>query len=221
MEVLHEAKDPGPGIFASLLQTFHGRSLTLVADSIALHTAVGQLTFLRLQPASGQRSVRQEPEAKDGDYGSSHPFHDEQPSPAANTVGIVETCEYSGSNQARETSCEDLCTVEKCDSRSNLCEFELAPAHSKETVLARLTFSSVENGEHISRSGIKGGLRNAEKESGCDEATVALNERRTPCVRSITLLPKELSESIASSTYQKQPPKPTSSCSCTSRDELL
>lgn len=41
MEILHEAEDPSLGVFTSLLEAFHGRSLTLVTNSIALHPAVG------------------------------------------------------------------------------------------------------------------------------------------------------------------------------------
>lgn len=116
MEVLHETENPGSGILASLLETLHGRSLALITDSVALHTAVCQLTFLWLQPSSRQWSIRQKPEAKEGDNSSRHTFHDEKPAPAADAMYIVKTSEDAGGNQARETSGENLCAVKKCDS---------------------------------------------------------------------------------------------------------
>lgn len=116
MEVLHETENPGSGILASLLETLHGRSLALITDSVALHTAVCQLTLLRLQPASRQWSVREKPEAEKGDDSCGHSFNDEQPAPATDAMYIVKTSEDAGSNQARETSGENLCAVKKCDS---------------------------------------------------------------------------------------------------------
>lgn len=65
MEVLHEAEDPSARVLARLFQAFHCGCLALVANAISFHARVCELSLLGLQPAGGERSVRQQPEAED------------------------------------------------------------------------------------------------------------------------------------------------------------
>lgn len=82
MEVGHDRKDPGHWVRRGLSETCPGTDITLVSDSVELHSAVGKLPLVRCEPDCSEREIWQEEESNDSNHKGNSALKDEQPSPS-------------------------------------------------------------------------------------------------------------------------------------------
>lgn len=218
MEVLHQTEYPGPLVAAGLLQAVHGRSLDVrrVRNPVPFDPRMCQLTLVILEPARGEGSVWQKPEANEGDEAGDGSLDDEQPSPACDASEAVHTGENSCSDQAGETGCEDLSTVKDSDTGGNFS-------------------SGVEDREHVSRAGIElccvrqtcqeckhrsekvtyWSLSDPQEEPTGNKTSIVLNQCRASYQEQLCeLLHSKPDIAAWDLSYRKPQPKPTSTRSC-------
>lgn len=116
----HSTEDPNHRVASSLLQTLHGAGLTLVGNSIKLHTVVCKLTLLLSQPSSGKREIRKNEVTNDSNDKGDSTLEDEKPLPASKTSDIIETVEDTSCDETSKSCSENVSSVENSDSGSDL-----------------------------------------------------------------------------------------------------
>jgi hypothetical protein len=195
MEILHQAEQPCSLVLAGLPQTLHHADLLArIANAVALHAVVSHLALLGGQPRSCQGSVGKQEEPEDGykrcyraltgtiskAQGSlkSSNIHDEEPPPARNTIHAVQACEYSRSNQPRESRRQNLRTVQQRNTGCNLCLSSALPLDNRTRAIS-LTFPRIKDTQHISSARIERRLSDTKKEPTRNQPTKILHQRRT------------------------------------------
>ncbi|KAI6749917.1 hypothetical protein HG531_007182 [Fusarium graminearum] len=157
MEMSHGTEDPDKRVLGSLLQTLHGASLTLVADSIEFHTVVGQLSLLLSQPSGSKREIGKDEVSDNSDDKSDSTLKDEEPLPASNTSDIIKTVEDTSGDETGKGSCENVSGVENGDSCGDF-------------------LSCVEDGEEVDGTGVVRSFGETEEEAGEEETLVVFGD---------------------------------------------
>lgn len=86
MKSLQQDNQPKLGVCRGLLQS-NPRALALLeTDSVSFHSLVGELSFFRCQPSSGEGMIGQDEGREDSYTDSDCSEDDEEPSPAGKTV---------------------------------------------------------------------------------------------------------------------------------------
>jgi hypothetical protein len=80
--VSHETEEPDNRVLGCLLETLHGRAVTLVGSGIELHTVVGEVPLLFGEPLGVVREIGEDEVSDDGNDEGDDTLEDEEPLPA-------------------------------------------------------------------------------------------------------------------------------------------
>lgn len=82
MHVSHETEQPDNGVLGCLLETLHGRAVTLVGGGIELHTVMCEAPLLFGEPLGVVREIGEDKVSNDGDDKGDDTLENEEPLPA-------------------------------------------------------------------------------------------------------------------------------------------
>jgi hypothetical protein len=108
VEMSHEREEPDDWVGAGLSETDPDTGVSLLLNGIGSNTAVGENSFFRSKPSSGQRCVWKAEEANNGNDEGNSSLEDEKPLPTSQTSRTIHSMEYAGSNESREGCSKDI-----------------------------------------------------------------------------------------------------------------